>query len=104
MEKELNSFVDKAKQKYQPKKIVLFGSMAGGKVNEKSDIDVLMIAESKSGFWERMKEVSGISSRLVGMDILFYTPGEYIKLINNRTFIRNEIEEKGKIIYESKSA
>lgn len=100
LENALNNFVSDVKKTYHPDKIILFGSYASGKVNDNSDLDLLVVAPSKDDFWTRMKDISGCCSRTVGMDVLFYTPAEYSKMLASRTFFRKEIQDKGKIIYD----
>lgn len=47
-----SKLVDRLKEKYQPEKIILYGSYAYGTPDEASDIDLLVIKETNfiSGF------------------------------------------------------
>jgi len=100
LEDELNTFVEGVKKSYHPEKIILFGSLASGKVNARSDLDLIVVAQTKDDFWARLKKISKYCSHKVGMDVLVYTPEEFNNLISNRTFFKKEIQEKGKIIYD----
>jgi uncharacterized protein len=105
LEKELDIFVEKVRKAYSPEKIIIFGSLTTEKVTENSDLDVIVVAETQDKFWSRMKNISKLCSRKVGMDVLVYTPAEFDNLLSTRTFFKTEIQEKGKVIYEqSKTA
>lgn len=43
-------------KKYKPEKIILFGSLATGKVHEWSDIDLAIIKETPLNYFERLLE------------------------------------------------
>jgi predicted nucleotidyltransferase len=92
-----------------PYKIYLFGSVVRGDVTEDSDIDIAVILDS-----ERRHKTSDdkIKTRVqvrklilalsyqVPIDILVYSRPEYLKLREINPWFVQEIEEKGKIIYE----
>lgn len=100
LKKELRSFVETVKAHYHPDKIILFGSLASGRVSDMSDLDLIIVAESKDDFWSRLQNLSKYCSRKVGMDVLFYTPAEFNRLSATRTFFKKEIKEKGEVVYD----
>jgi hypothetical protein len=65
-----------------------------------SDPDLIAIAGTKLPFFERLRLVFDWIAPVVGMDVLVYTPAEWDHLRETRLFVREEIEEKGRIIYE----
>ena len=88
-------------EKYQPQKVILFGSMATGEIREWSDIDLVIIKETPKRFLARLKEVALLCQSPVGVDYLVYTPREFEQLVaENNPFIQIEIIQKGKVIYE----
>ena len=90
---------------YQPEKVILFGSMAGGTVGEWSDIDLVIIKETPLPFLQRLKEVALLCLAPVGVDYLVYTPEEFEQMMaENNPFIVKEIIGKGKILYERQPA
>jgi hypothetical protein len=70
------------------------------KVKRWSDIDLVIIKETKMSFLDRIKEVILLLRPKVGMDVLIYTPEEFERLYATRTFFKNEICLKGRTIYE----
>jgi len=86
---------------YDPERVILFGSLAEGDVNESSDIDLVIIKETKKRYWERQRELSRIVKARLACDIFIYTPEEWERAIREgRSFAVKEIQGKGKIIYE----
>jgi len=102
LNKELNRIVDIVIKKYDPVKIILFGSLANGNVHEYSDIDLIVIVkESEKSFYERLEEIIQITMPKVATDILVYTPSEF-NSIQERLFIKEEVLKKGQVIYSAK--
>ena len=85
------------------KKAILFGSYARGDADEYSDIDLIIIAESKRPFVERFKDFSDLwkVSPIKAIDVLVYTPQEFKEMYEQENpFIVRAVEE-GKVIYEA---
>ena len=85
------------------KKAILFGSYARGDADEYSDIDLIIIAESKQPFVERFKDFSDLwkVSPVKAIDVLVYTPQEFQEMCQRENpFIVRAVEE-GKVIYEA---
>lgn len=82
------------------KKIILFGSLAGGKVGIKSDLDLLVIQDTDKPFLTRAREIMQQLNPRVAVDILVYTPEEFEKMqYEPNSFIKN-IMKKGRVVYE----
>ena len=99
----INKIIDQIKQKYKPELIILFGSYARGNFTEGSDVDLLVVKNTrKRPIWRRV-DVRKVIDVDVPMDIIVYTPSEFNMLKeNNSAFIR-DILSHGKILYEKKS-
>ena len=85
------------------KKAILFGSYARGDPDEYSDIDVIIVAESKRPLVERFKDFSDLwkVSPVKAIDVLVYTPQEFKEMCQRENpFILRAVEE-GKVIYEA---
>jgi predicted nucleotidyltransferase len=100
LRQELARFIEIVAQQMQPECIILFGSLATGQVDEWSDLDLVVIAETSLSFYERMKQVLRSVRPRAGMDILVYTPTEWAKMTSQRRFIQEEILSKGQVVYE----
>ncbi|GIV84817.1 MAG: nucleotidyltransferase [Candidatus Roseilinea sp.] len=100
LESELERCVQVLREQYAPEQILLFGSLASGEVGEWSDIDLVIIKETDQRFLDRVREVMSLLKPRVGMDILVYTPQEFARLSQERPFVRQEMLQKGKVLYE----
>ena len=89
--------------KYRPEKIILFGSAVDGDIHEDSDADLVVIKDTATNFYDRIGEVSGIVPHGIPLDILVYTPEEFLKMQMDKYgyFVNDEIIGKGKVLYES---
>lgn len=86
--------------KFGARKIIIFGSSVRGELGLGSDIDLIVIMDSKKDFIERTKEIYK-NIQPSNMDLLIYTPIEFKNLIKNNLFIQHAIKQ-GKIIFERK--
>lgn len=82
-------------------KIILFGSYVSGKPTKNSDLDLLVIVNTKEKGIKRYAMVSELlEPRKIPMDIIVKTPDEIKKRIKMfDPFIRN-ILKTGKVLYE----
>ena len=98
----LNNFVNKLKRSYKPELIILFGSVARGDFSLDSDIDLLIVKNTrKRPLWRRV-DVRKILSTEIPVDIIVYTPHEFKMLKKSGSVFLKQILEEGKIIYEKK--
>ncbi len=97
----IGELVSRIADKFHPKKIVLFGSYAYGIPRPESDVDLLVIMESKLRETQQALQIRQHILPLFGVDILVYTPaGLEHRLKLGDSFLR-EITEKGSVVYES---
>jgi len=99
-QKELDKLSKQIIEKYQPEKIILFGSLAEGNLRKGSDIDLLVIKKSDKDYWERAEEIAGIIDIDVPCDVLNITPKELKYRLSVNDFFIGDIINKGKVIYE----
>ena len=99
LRQELARFIEIVTQQMQPERIILFGSCATGQIGEWSDLDLVVIAPTDLPFYERIKHILCSVRPQVGMDILVYTPAEWAEMVSQRSFIQEEILNKGQVVY-----
>ena len=99
LQQELARFIEVVTQQMQPESIILFGSLATGQVGEWSDLDLVVIANTDLPFYERIKQVLQSVCPRAGMDVLVYTPDEWAEMTSQRSFIQEEILNKGQVVY-----
>lgn len=90
-------------KRYNPEKIIVFGSWVRGEMDEYSDIDFVVIKNTKKRFLIRLIEVAKlIDTKLGPVDVFVYTPEEFQTMVQRKIpFIENVVKE-GRIIYEVK--
>ncbi len=102
LDEELNRIIEVIKRDYEPERVILFGSLADGRVHEWSDIDLLIVKKTKKRPIERCLEVCRLIRPKIGIDLFIYTPEEYENLINERFSFLINILKMGKILYEKR--
>lgn len=103
LQDEVNRIVDIITQNYLPEKIILFGSLADGNIHEWSDIDLVIIKDTKERFIKRLHDVRLMVKPREGVDFIVYTPAEVEDMQKKgRRFFMKEILEKGRVIYDSR--
>jgi len=84
-----------------PERIILFGSYAYGQPKTQSDIDLLIVMNSRKSFFERHKQISGLfPGRLFALDILVKTPREVSDRLKSGDPFMCEVLKRGRILYE----
>ena len=96
----IKEVVQKIVQHFHPKKVILFGSCAHGKIGPDSDIDLFLIMKSNLRRDKRAIEVDNLfSDRLFPLDVLVYTPEEVELSLRRNNFFIKEILTQGKVFY-----
>lgn len=99
---KFNQIVESLKP-YKPEKVVLFGSYVWGKPTKNSDIDLLIVKNTKRNFYRRIPEVRPyLYSIDNAFDILVMTPEEIKKRTKIRDFFIKEIIKRGRVLYEKR--
>jgi hypothetical protein len=80
-------------------RIVLFGSLAAGQVDEWSDLALVVVAETDLLFCERIKHILCLVRSKASMGVLVYTSKEWAEMTSQRPFVRDEILMKGQLVY-----
>lgn len=98
-EEEILRVARKIAQKFQPEKIILFGSYAWGKPGPDSDVDLFIIATTKNTR-ELAREIDGsLWKRTFPLDIIVYRPESVERNLKAGDFFTRNIVNKGKVLY-----
>lgn len=73
------------------KRVILFGSYATGRRDLFTDLDLLVVMDSKEEFLARSVSLKREIGSTVDMDLLVYTPQEFERL-RRRGFVRFAVE------------
>src|ERR1700752_2563958 len=95
----IRRFARRIAERFQPDKIVLFGSYAYGKPHEESDVDLLVIMRTKN-VTDQSIRISLAFKRLFSFDLIVRTPWQIERGLKDDDWFLREITEKGKVLYE----
>ena len=86
-------------ERFQPDKIILFGSYAYGQPHEDSDVDILVVMPARNELDQAFKIRWQLPAPFP-MDLLVRKPKEMKWRLDERESFLTEITSKGKILYE----
>jgi len=99
--KKIDDYVGEVVRKLNPDLIVLFGSFATGDINEGSDIDILVVADFKEPFLDRIRTLIDLNTFKIPIEPVGYTPEEFNEMKKRKNPFIIEVTEKGKIMHKS---
>lgn len=76
----------------------MFGSAARGEMRQDSDLDILVICETRKDYFERVREVRAGVRTNAPLDIIVLTPKEAKELPKKNSFFAQILKE-GKLVY-----
>lgn len=85
-------------KKFNPKAIILFGSAARGEMKKDSDLDLLVVMDTKKPFTDRMRDLRTQIRTSTPLDLIVLTPKEVRELPKKSTFF-SQIMKEGKLLY-----
>lgn len=100
----IEDLVQQIIEKFKPLKIILFGSYAHGNPRPESDVDLLILMETKLRPIQQEIEICRSLTYDFGLDLLVYTPKNFAERISWGDSFLREIEREGDVVYESTSA
>ncbi len=100
MDREIESITAQIIEKYQPERIILFGSAARGEPGPDSDADFLIIKKDTPFYGaDRIRQLSRVIDRSIPVDFLVYRPEELDRRIEMGDPFIKAILGEGKILY-----
>ncbi|MEE9150411.1 MAG: nucleotidyltransferase domain-containing protein [Thermoplasmata archaeon] len=99
-DKEVERITAQIIEKYNPEKIILFGSAVRGEFSLDSDVDFLIIKKDTPLYGaDRIRELSRLIERNVPVDFLIYRPEELDNRLKMGDPFLKSIVKEGKILY-----
>ncbi|HEX9666273.1 MAG TPA: nucleotidyltransferase domain-containing protein [Thermodesulfobacteriota bacterium] len=88
--------------RYQPQKIIIFGSCAREDADEYSDIDVVVIKQTDKRFIERLIEAAKFLDNDLGkVDVFVYTDEEFEEMKRSGNPFIEKVLKEGRVIYQA---
>lgn len=100
--RHIDSYAQEVACHLDPDLVLLFGSFARGDVNEASDVDILVVAEFKEEYLDRIPVLQRFNRWRLPLEPLGLTPKEFgdMKARGNPALLR--ALEEGKVLYQRK--
>jgi predicted nucleotidyltransferase len=99
---KIKAYVGEVVKHLNPYLVILFGSFATGEINEGSDVDVLVVADFKEGFLDRIAALMRLNAFGIPIEPIGYTLEELEEMKRRGNPFILEVLEKGKVLYKSK--
>jgi predicted nucleotidyltransferase len=98
---KIHDIVNRIAARFNPDKIILFGSYASGTPTNESDLDLLIVQDTDLPRHRRSFDIQKfLVGSMIPMDILVYTNEEYEKEKNEKFSFLNSAIKTSKILYE----
>lgn len=95
----IRRFAREVAERFQPDKIILFGSYAYGTPHEDSDVDILVVMRARNQLDQAYKIRCAVSAPFP-MDLIVRTPYSMKWRLAEGELFLTEIVTKGKVLYE----
>jgi uncharacterized protein len=97
----INDITLKIASKFNPEKIILFGSYAQGSADKNSDIDLLIIQDTELPSYKRGNDIRlSLIGTKMPIDILVYTRNEFEREKNDKYSFLSSALKTSKVLYE----
>lgn len=99
--KKIDEVATRIASRFNPYKIILFGSYANGTPNDDSDLDLLIIQDSDLPMQKRGLDIRmSLIGTKIPLDILIYTKLEFEQEKSKNSSFLNSAIKNSKILYE----
>ena len=98
----IQRITERLRDEYSPEKIILFGSYADGSSRPDSDIDLLIIKQTRDRFidrWISVRRILSDKNRSIGLETLVLTPEEIANRISIGDQFIADIMMNGRLLY-----
>jgi predicted nucleotidyltransferase len=101
--KIVKRFINLIIEKFNLKKIIIFGSFARGDYHKGSDLDLVIVGEFKERFIDRIGKIIELNDSDLEIEAMVYTEEEFQKMIQERRPFIEQVLKEGIIVYEKRS-
>ena len=99
-EDSIKDFVNDVINRFNPERVILFGSHASGNATPDSDVDILVVMDFKSRPHQQAFEIRRTIKRSFPLDLLVRRPADIDRRLRLGDFFIKEIMQEGKVLYE----
>ena len=95
----IRRFAREVAERFQPDRIILFGSYAYGKPHKDSDVDLLVVMPAKNETAQAIR-IRLATDRDFPLDLIVRTPENLRRRLEEGDWFLREAVERGKVLYE----
>lgn len=97
---KITKYTQRIVEKLNPQAVILFGSFARGDINEGSDVDILVVADFKEPFLDRVRILLDLNDGMgLPVEPIGYTPEEFQRMNMEGNCFIQEVLRTGKVLY-----
>jgi len=100
-QKAIDQVVEQIVEKFKPQKIILFGSYARGKPRPESDVDLLVVMETRLREVQQAIQICQQIEYRFGLDLIVHTPKYLAKRVKMGDWFLRDVVKEGKVLYEA---
>jgi predicted nucleotidyltransferase len=101
-QKAINQVVKQIVEKFKPQKIILFGSYARGNPRPESDVDMLVVMNTRLKDIHQAIQICQQIEYRFGLDLIVHKPKYLAQRVKTGDWFLREVLKEGKVLYESK--
>jgi len=98
---QIQAFSQQIAEKFEPEKIILFGSHASGKPDKDSDVDLLVVLPFEDTPVRKAIEIRQSLPAPFPLDLIARTPEQVQQRLDMGDFFIQDIMKNGQILYEA---
>jgi predicted nucleotidyltransferase len=102
-QKDIREIVQQIVERFHPQKVILFGSYAGGKPTQDSDVDLLVVMETNEQTLHAAARISAAIDHPFPLDILVFRPSDLQASLERKGVFATEIMAKGIVLHEARN-
>jgi predicted nucleotidyltransferase len=96
----IRKYVDRIVEKFQPEKVILFGSHAYGRPDADSDVDILVVMPAANPINQAIRIGLSLPAPFY-LDLIVRTPENLARRLRWNDWFLREIVERGIVLYEA---
>ncbi len=97
---DIKRFADEVVKRFNPERVLLFGSHASENASGESDVDLLVVMNFEGRPHQQAFEIRRNIKRPFPLDLLVRRPSDIERRLRMGDFFFKEILEKGRVLYE----
>jgi predicted nucleotidyltransferase len=97
---EIEEFVNEVVKRFEPQRVILFGSYADGSISSGSDVDLMVIMDFEGRPQLQAFRIRRDIKRTFPLDLIVRKPSEIDRRLAEGDFFLEAVLKNGKVLYE----